>query len=221
MPKKRPPELSDPLWLRREYLERDLSTREIALSLGCDRVTVGRALRAAGIPVKPQTRWRIDLDGRECSKCATYKPWSEFYGAGEKGYGRDKLAASHQAACKLCTFNQPSRKNRRADLAKFGITPEEYAWLSDQQGGKCALCLRPETRSDRRWPGSTWSLAVDHDHGHCSGSTACKACIRGLLCASCNTLLGRVEQAGPPLTFRFSDYLGSRPFLREGGEAND
>lgn len=30
------------------------------------------------------------------------------------------------------------------------------------------------------------NYAIDHDHGHCPGSTSCGACIRGVLCQSCN-----------------------------------
>lgn len=42
-------------------------------------------------------------------------------------------------------------------------------------------------------PGVEWH--IDHDHKCCPGGNRrkCGQCIRGLLCADCNTLLGRVE----------------------------
>jgi hypothetical protein len=207
-------------WLEQEYLVLGHSPQDIATSLGCNRVTVSKALRLAGIPIRPQTPWRIDDNGRECSKCGKYQSWSKYYSAGtKKKYGRNQKAAHRQSACNECTMKTPSRQNRAAELARFGITPEDYERLCAQQGGKCALCQHAETRSDRRRPEVVWSLAVDHDHSHCSGTRACKECIRGLLCASCNTMLGRVEQAGPPLVLRFSDYLGRRPLRMEGGGA--
>lgn len=64
----------------------------------------------------------------------------------------------------------------RARLKReFGMTPEEYDLLYTAQGGKCAICERHQTEFSRR-------LAVDHDHD--SGK------IRGLLCTSCNNMLG-------------------------------
>lgn len=47
------------------------------------------------------------------------------------------------------------------------------------QGGRCAICLRPEER-----------LFVDHDHRHCGPGEGCRLCVRGLLCNGCNSALG-------------------------------
>src|SRR3954463_3846538 len=59
---------------------------------------------------------------------------------------------------------------------KFGITPEQYGEMLLQQGGVCAIC-RVGTTCLR---GHT--MPVDHDHK--TGK------VRGLLCGTCNSLLG-------------------------------
>jgi hypothetical protein len=52
----------------------------------------------------------------------------------------------------------------------------------------CEICGRPETRISKRW-GVKQRLSVDHCHTTMT--------IRGLICASCNTALGRVFDSIP------------------------
>ncbi|MFA7122372.1 MAG: hypothetical protein WC277_12895 [Bacilli bacterium] len=49
------PELQVPRWLRREYLQKFKSPKQIAAALGCTEATVRRALRACGIEILPRT----------------------------------------------------------------------------------------------------------------------------------------------------------------------
>lgn len=56
---------------------------------------------------------------------------------------------------------------------RYGITPDEYQALYDEQGGQCAIC---------GIAGDTFQISVDHDHD--------TDAIRGLLCRICNTGLG-------------------------------
>lgn len=162
------------------------------------------------------TSWRIDDDGRECSTCGKYQLWEAYYRSSPKQpYGR-------QSQCKLCRKglypqDTPVGPNgvpahRRLVLSKFRLTLEDYDWLFERQGGKCALCLRPESKKDYR-SGRVWCLSVDHDHFCHPEKRGCKRCIRGLLCADCNMLLGLAERVGGPVVARFSDYLECRPFL--------
>ena len=60
--------------------------------------------------------------------------------------------------------------------SKYGLTLDDYDSMFDAQGGVCAVCKQPEHK--RR-------LAVDHCHA--TGK------VRGLLCFSCNSTLGKLE----------------------------
>jgi hypothetical protein len=67
---------------------------------------------------------------------------------------------------------------------KYKLTQAAYLDLLEQQNGVCAICKLPPNRN---------YLAVDHDHSCCPGIKTCGECIRGLLCGSCNSFLGRVN----------------------------
>jgi len=58
---------------------------------------------------------------------------------------------------------------------KYGITPEQYDELLIKQKGCCAICGIHQTKFKNR-------LSVDHDHT--------TGIIRGLLCPTCNWMLG-------------------------------
>lgn len=66
---------------------------------------------------------------------------------------------------------------------RAGISEEEYDEYFDHIGGVCEICKR---ESDVR-------LGIDHDHSCCDTYPLCGNCIRGFLCARCNSKLGRVE----------------------------
>lgn len=65
---------------------------------------------------------------------------------------------------------------------KYGITLDRYNEMLLDQGGVCAICGNRETRVDKRVNRTSY-LAVDHCH------TTGK--VRGLLCHSCNSMLGQ------------------------------
>ena len=80
----------------------------------------------------------------------------------------------------------------------YNMTIEEYESLLSGQGGRCAICGEPP--KEKR-------LHVDHDHDCCSGRKSCGSCIRGLLCPSCNTMLGKIERK-PDILESTVRYLG-------------
>ena len=80
---------------------------------------------------------------------------------------------------------------------KYGITPEDYEELLDYQGGVCMICRQPESQINYSSK-KVNPLAIDHNHK--TGS------LRFLLCARCNTVLGRMND-DPKLLRRMADYL--------------
>lgn len=103
------------------------------------------------------------------------------------------------AACKRCHLDNTSRNakespERRAELQwkyrGIRITWMEYEQMLGEQDSSCAICKKP--------CGSGRRLAVDHNHE--------TGAVRGLLCLSCNQLIGKLENGTVPL-HRLLTYL--------------
>ena len=90
-------------------------------------------------------------------------------------------------------YHKTHKKERRNFdlLRRFGITLNDYNEMLKEQNYACAGCLRPQTDF-------TKSLAVDHDHK--TGK------VRGLLCPTCNRLLGQISERQDVLS-RLIKYL--------------
>ncbi|HEX4521063.1 MAG TPA: endonuclease VII domain-containing protein [Gaiellaceae bacterium] len=95
-------------------------------------------------------------------------------------------AASHR---RWAAKNRPHTRSKARDyyrahpdrrrvqtLRRYGITAEQFEGMLEAQEGACAICHAEEV-----------VLQVDHDHSCCPGQRSCGGCIRGLLCAKCNT----------------------------------
>lgn len=141
--------------------------------------------------VKREPRFRRDDDGRECSKCGEFKPWTAF----NKGNG----ARGYNSMCRPCSkdlhFKMSPEARRlqglKARLKKFNLTVPQYDALVARFDGKCWRCKKPETA---KGPGGrVQRLSIDHDHACCPGDYSCGRCIRGLLCVACNFILGRID----------------------------
>lgn len=108
-------------------------------------------------------------------------------------YGTDNRARRNERLREWRANNPEAAraKDRRARLMrKYGLTPEDVEAMRVAQDGRCLIC---------RVEGD---LFVDHHHG--TGQ------VRGLLCPSCNTFLGRVE-ANPAILVRMAEYAGHDP----------
>lgn len=81
--------------------------------------------------------------------------------------------------------------------SKYGIDRKEYLAKLIKQGGRCKICLREETDTDKR-TGKTRGLAIDHNHK--TGK------VRDLLCKKCNTALGLLEE-NPAVIQNLLNYL--------------
>ena len=79
------------------------------------------------------------------------------------------------AAVKRWAENNATKLKAYARTYKYGITPEQYDLLLEQQNNACAVCLAPFTKTPH----------IDHDHN--------TDVVRGLLCNPCNTKIGWYE----------------------------
>lgn len=114
-----------------------------------------------------------DEQGRK--RCATCKQWLDPGQFRADSGNADGL----MGACIRCM-------RHRVIAKRYGITLEHYERLAAAQDDVCAIC-GGSNESGR-------SLAVDHDHGCCSGNQACGTCVRGLLCSNCNMALGLFKE---------------------------
>ncbi len=139
---------------------------------------------------------------KKCSKCKSIKSIDDFYPDFKRP---DKLRPD----CKVC--NSASNKiwadknkekiattSRLTHLQRrYGLTPDDYLAMYEDQGGCCAICGSDEYRGEDKC-----SFAIDHCHN--TGE------IRGLLCNKCNGGIGMLGD-NPKLTKRATEYLLNPP----------
>jgi hypothetical protein len=116
-----------------------------------------------------------------CLDCDTVKDSSEF----NKHSG---TKTGLQVYCKECTrkrqkhynnkYSTPER-NRKYNIRRYGISIEEFDKLLDAQYECCAICEEALDLENLR------NVHIDH----CHNSTK----VRGILCRSCNHLLGNAR----------------------------
>lgn len=123
----------------------------------------------------------------ECLACGVSQPSEAFR------QKRPKCRACERAECRAWSRNNREKRNarlrrwrranpdkakaydRRGRLKKaYGITPEQATKLLESNAGLCWIC------NDQK------STCIDHDHK--------TGAVRGALCLSCNTFLGRIEK---------------------------
>ena len=93
---------------------------------------------------------------------------------------------NHRTKEGRAAYQAEYRSERREEFVakererKFGVSVKQYSDMYLAQGGCCAICRRAETATRN---GKVKTLAVDHDHA--------TGAVRGLLCAGCNTGIGK------------------------------
>jgi hypothetical protein len=117
-----------------------------------------------------------------CNKCLINKSTSEY---GKNRSNRSGIQSWCLDCCRV--IDKQRTKNgraikRRAKVraynlrTQYGITPEQYEDLLKRQNYRCAICKTDKPDGHGFW-------CVDHDH-------ALNKFVRGILCSSCNSLLG-------------------------------
>ena len=97
-------------------------------------------------------------------------------------------------------YKKHLESNRKSKLKTgYRITLEDYDNMFQEQEGRCAGCQRLQSEFTR-------AFGVDHDHKCCSGKRSCGKCVRGLLCPTCNRLLGQIVENSDTLQ-RLASYL--------------
>lgn len=115
---------------------------------------------------KENTYWNPTSNGRQCKACLkllrpTFKKMPKSY------------MATRQAEWRKRNPERVREIERQTNLKRFGLTISDYDKMLADQGGVCAICLKP--------PGKK-RLAVDHCHD--------TGIVRALLCGNCNIGLG-------------------------------
>lgn len=123
-------------------------------------------------------------NARVCTVCKVQKWGCEFY-------------QTNRHHCKECMRKKDRESGRTRHWRKRGLvdfTQDDYDRMLKEQDGKCAICDVAECTTGR---------AFAADHNHLTGK------VRGLLCAKCNYLLGRVKD-DPTLLMKAATYLLER-----------
>jgi hypothetical protein len=148
-------------------------------------------MASVSIIEKPRTPENVPQSKR-CRACATHKPLSDFYSY--RPYP-SRSAPRYDSRCKSCTHNGktstkpaiPCTKPRASGprdtretwlRRRYKISVQTYNNMLQAQGGLCAIC---------RQSSGNRNLHVDHCHE--TGK------VRGLLCVSCNTGLGKLKDS--------------------------
>lgn len=159
-----------------------------------------------------------EFNEKECSKCHLWRGpecWHYYLGKPQQPckdckkaylvsrrdhYRQLKVEWKKNNAVKVKDY-----KRRQHLLEKFGITPECYGQMFDDQMGRCAICCR--TQESKR-------LAVDHCHQ--------TGVIRSLLCEKCNTGIGlfgdNVGNLARAIAYLSADHNAQSGDMRYGQE---
>jgi hypothetical protein len=127
---------------------------------------------------------------RQCARC-------------DKALSAKRQRMKYCYLCDVAVKKERAERGHRVMVARmYGIAVWVYDRLLEIQGGRCAICQRAKGIARR--------LAVDHDHSCCPELPACGKCVRGLLCKTCNRIIGHARD-DPAFFLRGYDYLINPP----------
>lgn len=111
---------------------------------------------------------------------------------------RERISPRKPAAPKQFSGQDDSSDLARQLWSAHKLRMDDARQMLARQGGRCAVCRTPIEFGR--------NLNVDHDHGCCPVGRSCGKCIRGLLCRTCNTGLGKFKD-DPAMLMAAHDYL--------------
>lgn len=160
---------------------------------GCERVTAWKGLcerhyrqnlrGEAGSIRKYRAGSAVDRDDLGRKLCIHGNHWVAV----------DQFQINRNAADGLFSYCRDCNK-----LRLFNMTLADYEKKLAEQNYGCAVCGGLNLNGK--------ALTVDHDHKCCSGRGSCGKCVRGLLCANCNTGVGMMADS-PQRLRDAADYL--------------
>lgn len=119
------------------------------------------------------------MNEKMCTRCLAVKASTAFPANATKASGRD-------SECKRCKRTRESSPLARADkrertlMRVYGITLDTYEAMAARQANLCAICGKPEDKTNAF--GERMPLSVDHNHK--------TGAVRGLLCGKHNKAIG-------------------------------
>lgn len=90
--------------------------------------------------------------------------------------------------------NEAKAGGRKRKLARYRLSPEDYAEKVKSQNHRCLICDRTVSEA------GPYRLSVDHDHSCCPREKSCGKCVRGLICNACNRGLGYFNDSAQRLS---------------------
>lgn len=140
----------------------------------------------------------------KCSICKLEKPKIDFYNCSKSNTGKQSKCIEcskiyrknyHSLNKERANFlakkwNENNlEKRRNSHLKRYGITQEQYNALREYQNYCCAICGVNEKKAIKSNKSAKEFTSLHTDHCHSTGK------VRGLLCFSCNALLGKAEDS--------------------------
>lgn len=121
---------------------------------------------------------------KHCRGCDQDLPLSQFHVRKERNSYKSRCISCISRAHAEWRERNPGASRLRNLKSKYGLTPEQYFKMVEDQNGGCSICGAAESG----WKISPF-LHVDHDHA--TGR------VRGLLCHQCNIAVGTIENGVP------------------------
>lgn len=156
-----------------------LNYRQIQERIGCSKSVISYHVGHARVfkePVEPVSKEPITH--KVCRSCKVTTPLEDLIKVAQN------TTTGRGSMCKKCESLRVQGFYKRnpsivpPSYVRHRLTQERYEEMLAKHDGLCWSCQKkPATR-------------VDHDHACCPGNYSCGACVRGLLCQSCNAGIG-------------------------------